>query len=175
MTPTRRRRPGWSLLEVLVVMSGLAALMTIAAGLIFQMLRVGQAERSRVVASTALERLARDLRGDARASEVPPDLAPARLALRLPGGRSVEYTLDGRGALRTVLAGGKVERRESYRWPRGTSGRFEPAGGPAGSITLAIAPDTVPGPERAADPSYRGYRIEAIPGRDARLGAGGGR
>ncbi len=163
-------------MELMVVISAVSVLMTIAAGLVFQMLKIGQGERAGVVAASSLDRLARDLRDDARASAGPADLGPARLALALPEGMSVEYELGARQALRTVRKGGKVEHREQYRWPRGTIGRFESSRDDARPvIALVLAPDPAAGPAKSADPPYRAFRIEAVPGRDARLGGGGAR
>jgi type II secretory pathway pseudopilin PulG len=176
MKPTLRRRPGWSLLELLVVITAVSAMLTLAAMLIFQTLKVGQDERSSTVAAAALERLGGDLRADARAASGPLVLAPTRLVLPAPEGRSIEYTLDRRVALRTVRKGEKVERREQYRWPRGTAGRFEPMrDGPAEGVALALVPDEAASPTRSPDAPYRGFRIEALAGRDTRLGEGGAR
>jgi type II secretory pathway pseudopilin PulG len=176
MKPTRPRRRGWSLLELLVVITAVSAMLTLAAMLIFQTLKVGQDERSSTVAAAALERLGADLRNDARAASGPLEIAPARLVVPAPEGRFVEYALDRRVALRTVRRGEKVERREQYRWPRGTSGRFEPMrDGPAEGVALTLVPDGAAGPTKSPDAPYRGFRIEALAGRDARLGRGGAR
>jgi type II secretory pathway pseudopilin PulG len=176
MIPTRARRGGWSLLELLVVMTATATMLTVTAALVLQMLKVGQSERAAVVAAASLERLGRDLRGDARSATGPADVGPSRLLLLLPGGRSVEYTLGPREALRTVRLGGKVEHHEPYRWPRGVVGRFESArDGASPFVALVLGPDASSSPPRSADLPYRGLRIEAVPGRDARLGGGGSR
>ena len=176
MIPMRTRRGGWSLLELLVVMTATTAMLAITAGLVLQMLRIGQAERAAVVAVANLERLGRDLRGDARAATGPADVGPSRLVLALPGGRSAEYTLDAREALRTVRRGGKVEHREQYRWPRGAVGRFEATrDGATPVVALVLGVDPAASRASPADPPYRGLRIEAVPGRDARLGGGGPR
>ncbi len=76
MIPTRGHRGGWALLELLVVITCATAMLALAVGLIFQMLKVDGAERSRVVAAANLERLARDLRSDAHDSSRLAELAP---------------------------------------------------------------------------------------------------
>ena len=96
MIPGRIRRRGWSLLELLVVMTAATALLTISAGLVFQMLKIGGAERSRVVVAATLERLGHDLRADAHAATKLGDLAPGSLLLALPEGRTVEEQYDAR-------------------------------------------------------------------------------
>jgi type II secretory pathway pseudopilin PulG len=172
MSPRRHRRGGWALIELLVVFSVLAVLMTIAAGLVFQMLRIGGSERSRVVVAADLERLARDLRGDGREAAAP-DLRPDRLILSLPGGRAVEYGIARRDVLRTVRRAGKIEHREIYRLPLATTGGFElsrEGSRPVIALVLATAADAKP--DRPPDPGYRDFRIEAVPGR---AGPGGAR
>lgn len=174
MTPDRIRRRGWSLLELLVVITAASAMLTITAGLVFQMLKVGQSERAAVVAVATLERLAHDLRADARAASGPVDLGPDRLMLPMTEGRSVEYILGPREALRTVRRGDKIEHHEPYRWPRGSAARFESTrDGSVPVIALVILPPTAASPAKSSAPTDRGFRIEAIPGRDARLGGGG--
>lgn len=173
MRPTRRARRGWTLIENLVAVSALAVLMTIMATLMIRVIKLDGAERSRVVESAALERLARDLRADARAATGRPEVAVGRLIMATADGGSVEYVVrEGRdrGVLRTVRRGGKDERHESYRRPPGTTARFESGrDGPTPLVALAIDPDPAADPARPADPVYRGYRIEAAVGCDARL------
>jgi hypothetical protein len=171
VSPTRRRR-GWSLLELLVVISAATLLLTIAAGLVFQMLKVGGAERSRVVAANNMERLGRDLRADAHAASKVVDLSGGRLLLSLPEGRVVEYSVRGREILRTVRHGEKVHHREEYGLPSGAGPRFESLrDGTRPLIAIVLGADPAR-PGSRVEPGYRDYRIEAVLGRDAALAAG---
>ena len=173
MIPTRRSRGGWSLIEMVVAISALAVLLMAAGGLVFQMLKVDKAERSRAASGLALDRLARDLRADARASAGPVEVAGARLVLPLDGGRSVEYAVRGgrdRDVVRTVRLGDKAEHHEVYRRPPGTVARFESGrDGPRAVVALVVTTDPAADPGKPADAAYRDFRIEAVPGRDARL------
>ena len=172
MRSARRRRRGWTLIELIVAVSALAVLMTIMATLMIRLMKLDRAERSRVVVSAALERLARDLRGDARAATAAAEVGGSRLVLPMADGRSVEYAVRGgrdRDVLRTVRRGGKDEHYETYRRPPGTTARFESGrDGTTPLVALAVAPDPGADPSRPADPVYRDYRIEAAVGRDAR-------
>jgi prepilin-type N-terminal cleavage/methylation domain-containing protein len=176
VTPTGYRRRGWSLIELLAVLAVATALLTIAAGLVFQMLKVGGAERSRVVATANMERLGHDLRADAHSATKLDDLGAWRLLLSLPGGRSIEYTVRNREILRTVRRGEKVDHREEYGLPSATRVRFESMRDETRSLVAAVLSfDAAARPDRAADPGYRDYRIEAVLGRDAQLASGGSR
>ncbi|HEY2155926.1 MAG TPA: hypothetical protein VGH33_09875 [Isosphaeraceae bacterium] len=174
MSPTRYRRRGSSLLELLAVLAVATALLTIAAGLVFQMLKIGGSERSRVVAAANLERLGHDLRQDVHSATKLDDLGPGRLLLSQPEGRAVEYTVHGRNVLRTVRRGDKVDRREEYGLPSATGLRFESLRDETRSLIAAVLiVDPAARPDRAADPGYRDYRIEAVLGRDAQATSGG--
>ena len=159
---------------MVVAVSALAVLLLAAGGLVFQMLQVDKAERSRAASGSALDRLARDLRADARASTGPAEVADARLVLPLGGGRSVEYAVRvgrDRDVVRTVRRGDKAEHHEVYRRPPGTVARFESGrDGPRPVVALVVTADPKADPGKPADASYRAFRIEAVPGRDARLG-----
>ncbi len=127
VSPNQCRRGGWSLLELLAVLAGATALLTLAAGLIFQMLKIGNAERSRVVAASSMERLGHDLRADAHSATKLDELGPGRLLLSLPEGRTVEYNVRGREVVRSSRRGKKVDHREGYGLPPATGVRFESA------------------------------------------------
>lgn len=176
MRSARHRRAGWALLELLVVISAVTVLLAMAAGLVFQMLRIDGAERSRVFAAANLERLARDLRGDAHASSGPSEGPADRMVLPQTEGRTVEYAVRPRDVLRTARRGDKVERREEYRVPTATRGRFESTrDGERTIVAFILDPDPSASGGKLADPGYRGFRIEAMTGRDARVGGGGAR
>ena len=159
---------------MVVAVSALSVLLMAAGGLVFQMLKVDKAERSRAGAGSALDRLGRDLRDDARASAGPAEVADARLVLPLGGGRSAEYTVRGgrdHDVVRTVRLGDKAEHHEVYRRPLGTVLRFESGrDGPRSVVALVVTTDPSADPAKPADAAYRDFRIEAVPGRDARLG-----
>lgn len=159
---------------MVVAVSALSVLLMAAGGLVFQMLKIDKAERSRAALGSALDRLARDLRADARASAGPAEVADARLVLTMGDGRSVEYAVRGgrdRDVVRTLRLGDKVEHHEVYRRPPGTIARFESGrDGPSAVVALVISTDPSAEAGKPPDAAYRDFRIEAVPGRDARLG-----
>jgi prepilin-type N-terminal cleavage/methylation domain-containing protein len=168
-----RRLPGFSLIEMIAVISVLATLFGITGAILFQMFRVDQSERARVVAASNLERLARAFRADAHAATGPADRTDARLVLPMAEGRSVEYLVRELDILRTVHRSGKTEGFEFYRRPNATRTRFESTGdGPRPIVAIVFTLDPAAKPKRPGDPAYRDYRIEAAPGRDARLARG---
>jgi prepilin-type N-terminal cleavage/methylation domain-containing protein len=168
-----RRLPGFTLIELLVVVSLLATMLGIGGMILFQMFRVDQSERARVVAASNLERLARAFRADARAANGPADSTDARLVLPMADGRSVEYLVRELDVLRTVRRAGKTEGFEIYRRPPATLARFESTrDGPRPIVAIVFSLDPAAKPKRPGDPAYRDYRIEAAPGRDARLARG---
>ena len=176
MRPNPRRRRGWSLLELLAVLTVVATLMTSAAGRVFQMLKIDGSARSRVVATGNLERLGRDLRADAHDATGPPDIGPDRVVLTRDDGRTAEYVVARRDVQRTVKKGGKVEHREGYRLPSAVAGRFEASRDGSRSVIAFVLNAITPEKNaRPADPGYRDYRIEAVAGRKTRDLAGGGR
>jgi type II secretory pathway pseudopilin PulG len=174
MSRTRGRRGGWALLELLVVIACATAALALAVGLIFQMLKVGGAERSRMVAASNLERLARDLRADAHASSRVAEVAPGRLVLAQSDDLSVEYAARSRDVVRTVRRGEKADHFEQYRLPEATAARFESIGG-AGRPMVAIVLSIDGARAGKADPGYRDYRVEAVLGRGPRPAVGGAR
>jgi prepilin-type N-terminal cleavage/methylation domain-containing protein len=168
-----RRLRGFTLIEMIVVISTLATLLGITTAILFQMFRVDQSERARVVAASNLERLARAFRIDAHASTGPADRTDARLVLPMADGRSIEYLVRELDVLRTVRRAGKTEGFEIYRRPPATLARFESTrDGPRPFVAIVFTLDPAAKPKRPGDPAYRDYRIEAAPGRDARLARG---
>jgi type II secretory pathway pseudopilin PulG len=170
MNLARRRRGGWALLELLVVITCATAMLALAVGLIFQMLKIDGAERSRVVASSNLERLARDLRADGHSASQTAEFAPGRLVLTQADGRSVEYAVRPRDILRTSRRGEKVDHREEYRLPEATVARFDsPSEGTRPMVAVVLSLDATR-PGKTVDPGYRDYRIEAVLGRGSLAG-----
>jgi len=161
-----RSRRGYSLIEMLTVMSCMAVALTLTAGLLHQLLRVDRSERARVVAASSLERLAHDLRRDAHATTKPVERLDSRLVLHLDEDRSVEYLVRETDILRTVRQGEKTKGFEIYPRPTGTSARFELTQVDAVAL-IGLKVEVIAG--KPADPVYRDYRIEAEPGRHARL------
>jgi type II secretory pathway pseudopilin PulG len=170
MRPKRQHRRGWTLLELMVVITTVSALLGFTAALVASMMRFGKTERAAVVSAASLERLGRDLRFDARSTTGPGELSETRLVLKMAEGRSIEYLVRPADVLRTILRAGKTEAFDTYKLPSGTIARFE-AGrdGTNPTIALCLRTDPAANPNKSVEPAYRDYRIEAVPGREARL------
>ena len=167
MIPKVRR--GYALVEMLVVMTVLAALLTLCAGLIHQLLKLDASSRSASDVAADVARLARDFRADAHASApIEPTAKPAdHLTLPLGDGRAVSYEVRESDILRTVSTEGKKARRfESYRRPARASVHFEvDPPGPRPFATLVIDR-----PAGGRDTGlFRDYRVEAELGKDRRI------
>jgi prepilin-type N-terminal cleavage/methylation domain-containing protein len=111
---TSPRRPGFTLLEILVVMSLMAFVIALSIGFIQGLLRTYEADTAlfqRIVAQAVLaERFRADVAGaEAAPAEAGQYTAGRRcLILRLPGGRLVVYRLLD-GQLQRHMAGGAEE------------------------------------------------------------------
>ncbi len=162
---THRRR-GYALIEMVLVISLTALLLSLCAGMIHLLLKLDRAGRSTASEAADLARLARDFRADAHASQADPDGRSAeKLTLAGAGGRTVEYLVRPRDLLRTVREGDKVRAFETYRTPPRASVRIEVGDGPRPFATV-ILDRPAEGPDNNL---YRDYRIEAELARDRRL------
>jgi type II secretory pathway pseudopilin PulG len=163
-----RRRGGYALIELLVVITVVAAMLTLCAGMIHLLLKLDHAGRSASEVANDLGRLARDFRDDAHAAspDSPAARADGRLTLALPGGRAVEYQVRPSDVLRTVREGDKVRRHETYRRPARASVRFDLTNdGPRPFAALVVDRP----PDGRDDSLYRDFRIEAELGKDRRF------
>lgn len=162
-----RRRVGYALIELLVVMAVWTVMMALCAGLIHLLLKLDRSGRTASENAADLSRLARDFRADAHAARPGSvTLAPDRLTLALEPGRTVDYQVRPDDILRTLREGEKVRRFEVYRRPSRTAVRLEvekEGPRPFASLVLDRPPD---GRE---DSFYQDYRIEAELGKDHRL------
>jgi prepilin-type N-terminal cleavage/methylation domain-containing protein len=153
--PTGDRR-GFSLIEMMVVISAGAVLLGLCVVLIHTLLRLDRTSRARMSEGLAVGGLARDFRDDvraARSARLLSDSARAgRLELFLPDGRTVSYrTRDGE-LVRLETLDGEPDRIERYH----VSARPELK--PLGNRTLvglSLGP--------------RDLRIEAVLGLDRRF------
>ncbi len=117
-------RRGFTLIEVLAVMAGVAVILGLCAVTIQALFRVSSDTQARRSASAALGRLAEQFREDVHAGG---DVQlPSSNGLRLSRGPGVEIVYDVReGRVDRVESSDGVSRRESYVLGRGTSTAFE--------------------------------------------------
>jgi type II secretory pathway component PulJ len=129
---TRSRR-GITLIEVLVLVTGVAVMLGLCAVTIQLLLRLHADSQARVSSTIVLERLAGQLRNDAHASESArlsasgaraPE-AGRGLTLNMKADHSISYVVGEHVVARDETQGGKRIRHESYSLERGQTARFE--------------------------------------------------
>jgi prepilin-type N-terminal cleavage/methylation domain-containing protein len=164
---TERRR-GYALVEVLVVMTIVATMLTLCAGMIHLLLKLDRANRSASEVASDLNRLARNFREDAHVSAPidPSDKAADRIKLTVDDRKTIEYQVRPNDILRTVREGEKVRHRELYRKPARATVRIELANEGARTFASLVVDRQ---PDGRDDSLYRDYRIEAELGKDRRL------
>jgi type II secretory pathway component PulJ len=114
----RRPRRGYTLVEMLLVISGVAVLFGITVGMIHMLLRLDRGSRERLGEKTTISRLARDVRRDAHAAASARPIAGQRgVALEIDERRRVEYIDDGGRLIRRETRGDDTPLREVYRLP----------------------------------------------------------
>ena len=163
-----RRRPGYTLVELLVVITVTAVMLTLCAGMIHMLLKLDRSGRAASEQAADLARLARDFRSDAHATlkVVSNETVSDRMTVLLDGVKTVEYQTRPNDIVRTVREGEKVRRFETYRRPARTSVRFAAdSAGPRPFIILMIDRPS----DGRDDSFYRNYWIEAEIGKDHRL------
>ena len=163
-----RRRSGYALIELLVVLTISAVMLTLSAGMIHLLLKLDRSGRTASEESADLARLARDFRADAHGSTKsgPIEASAGRMVLKVDADRTVEYQVRPRDILRTAREGEKVRRSETYRRPARTTVRLEvDKEGPRPFATVIVDRP----PDGRDDSFYRDYRIEAEIGKDHRL------
>jgi len=169
-----RQRPGYALIELLVVLTVTAIMLTLSAGLIHLLLKLDRSSRSAREQAADLSRLAHDFRLDLHASvddrvlmvPLPDEAGSDRIKVKSREDTTIEYEVRPSDYLRTVRVGDKVRHYEVYRRPPRSSARFQSEGdGPGSFVVLRIDQPT----DGRDDSLYRDYRIEAEIGRDHRL------
>jgi hypothetical protein len=143
---SRAPRRGVSLLEMLVVITGLSVLMGTCAVTIQLLLRVSSDAQSRRSASATLGRLAEQFREDVHgcdAAQLGPS-AGVRLS-RGPRG-AISYTAHDGRVERVESTGGEANRRETYVLGKGGSAAFQSReDGPCRFVALVVSQGARPG------------------------------
>jgi hypothetical protein len=129
MSPSKVARRGFSLIEVVLVIGGVAMLLGMSTGLLHLMLRLDRVGRSHYAETATIGRLSRQFRQDVRAAvgtkASDPDEGPlAKLELVMSEGHVVSYESRERGLTRTERQGESVRRREGYALPSCAGPRF---------------------------------------------------
>lgn len=144
-----KRRLGYSLIEMLVAITGSTAILATGAGLLLSLTRMDKAASEHLAALSTLRRLAAEFRDDAHAavklSDAPIEVEGKRLAgwefQFSQADRKVYYHAVPDGLARQEHAGGKVVRQELYRLPSGSGISMHQEPGAARVVVLRIEPD----------------------------------
>jgi prepilin-type N-terminal cleavage/methylation domain-containing protein len=168
-----RPRPGFSLIEVLVVITISSALVAAAVGLIHTMIRLQRGDEERIRAESAMEGLAEWFRDDVHAATaLRPIAAPPGQASRpawellLTPSRKVEYRAEDGRLLRLEQEGNKLVHREAFRLPRPAVVSIEAVD--PGSPKLVRLRIAVPAAVAAESP-WRPVQIDAVLALDHRF------
>ena len=142
----RTQRRGYALIEMLVVISGMAILFGMSVGMIHMLLRLDRGNRARLGEKTTISRLAQDVRRDAHmAGEARGIESKGRtgVALDLGEGRVVEYVDEDGRLVRHEAAGTGTPKHEVYRLPsRGRSRIALREEGPQRWLVITLEPST---------------------------------
>jgi hypothetical protein len=164
-------RRGITIIEVLVVATGVVLLLGLCAISIQILMRLNGDGMARYTAAASLERLARQVRYDAHASETAEIFEekqagkPAGLRLVLEPNHVVTYAEGDGGVVRTESRGDKVARHETYALSRGGSARFElREEGSRPMVAMVVTRST--GKSQAEPP--RPLEVVALRGKDRR-------
>jgi prepilin-type N-terminal cleavage/methylation domain-containing protein len=158
-------RRGYSLIEIIVVLTIGTVVVGIGVGMLHLLLRTEQSGRDRVPQARAVARLAEQFRSDAAAAmRQASGSPPGEWRFVLPENRLVTYrALPGEVQWDERLAG-KLLRRESYLLPGGSSAAISVQGKAAPAMaSLVIVND---GPPPAAGHEMR---VIAVLGKDHRF------
>jgi hypothetical protein len=174
-------RRGITIIEVLIAVTGVALMLGLCAISIQLLLRLNADGMSRYGAAVAIERLARQLRADAHASQTAQlpegdkgQGKPASLRLFVEPTHIVAYEPIKDSMVRTETRGGKVVRHESFALPRGGNARFE-LRDMASRRLVALVVSGAAGPSQTEPP--RPLDVVALLGKDrvGPLGQRGGK
>jgi prepilin-type N-terminal cleavage/methylation domain-containing protein len=162
-----KRRPGFSLLELLMVIMVGSVLLGLSAGLLHALLKVDRSGRAHLAGLAREARLAHLFRLDVRAAHRGWTVDKAgKLALDLGDDHTVEYVAQGKELHRVERMRDAVRNQDAFALPRDGAVRFdiEPRG-PITVVRLAIerAPATVDSVTR------RATQIESVLAQDHRF------
>lgn len=169
-------RRGVTLVELIVVLTGCAVMLSISGQIIHRAMRSQSDSRRAFDGQRAAWRLATDFRRDAHAAidatlhEDEEDMSEM-LRLELHGSRVVSYTRDGANVVRTLTRPDGPEARETYAFPAGMKAevRFDDA---ASVATMSIGADPAAAdeaPPKSANEAPVHVDIAAQVGRDRRF------
>jgi prepilin-type N-terminal cleavage/methylation domain-containing protein len=160
-------RRGFTLIEMLVVMTVGSVMLGVAVSTLFMLLRAETAGRNRVRQCRVIGHLSEQFRADAAEATGPimPEAGPpVQWRFALPDGRTAVYRALSGAIEREEFRDGKPLRRESFPLPAGASASLDLRA----EAVPATASLTV-GPPSAAESGGALFRIDAVLGKDHRF------
>jgi len=165
-----RSRRGITILEVLIVVTGVALMLGLCAISLQILMQLNADGQARLRAAVALERLSRQLRDDVHtcelaqlAADLKAPVKPAGLRLTMEPDHTVTYEVRDGSVVRDEARAGKTVRHESYSLPRGQVARFEQRNEAAHKL-VALVVTQVAGKSGTDPPAP--LEVVALPGKD---------
>jgi prepilin-type N-terminal cleavage/methylation domain-containing protein len=154
-------RRGFTLIEMVIVITVSAVLMGIGTGILCMLLQSERLARRDLHAGTSVARLAEQFRQDVHAAaRAPRNLDRASCRLQLPPDRKVVYLFKPGIASRTEWGSNEVLlRQESYELPAEVVARVEVSADSRPAVACLLLEQPHGGP----------WRVEAVVGRDGRF------
>jgi prepilin-type N-terminal cleavage/methylation domain-containing protein len=170
------QRRGFTLVEVLVVITVSSVIMGIAVTLLYGLLLTQRTARDHLHRCHELDRLAEQFRRDVHLATTHngADLT-AGWQCHLPADRTVTYRAEPGGLVRVEHQGQVVRQRESFALPPNSVASIEVTNsrkdgrGPAIASLLVTPAGDNPGTSAQGPPAARPVRIDAVLGRDHRF------
>jgi prepilin-type N-terminal cleavage/methylation domain-containing protein len=167
-----RSRRGYSLIEMLVVITVGSLMLGLCVGTIHMILKLDRGGRTQVTERAARARLAQYFRADVRAAlrTEPATGRSERLSLFLPEQRVVEYKIEPGRVLRVRTEAGTLKNRDAFSLPRKSVARLEVEDRAGRTFAGLVVEDQ----ERATPSTARAgqFRVEGVVGKDHRFEAG---
>jgi prepilin-type N-terminal cleavage/methylation domain-containing protein len=150
-----RRKDGYTLVEIIAVMTLLSFIMSVAVAWIIQTMRFDSAIQRRLSHHGTMLRLDEQLRNDIRHGQAMSIGDEDQLIISVGDGRSVTYQISEHRIDREQLDGRSVGRRESFRLMGDHSARWDKSAMPE-SIGLIVRRSTNAGNSNVIDLHIRG-------------------
>ncbi len=170
LRPARLCRRGITILETMIVVTGVAVMLGLCAVTLQLLMKLNGASQARLGAAMTFERLARQLREDVHASEtvllapaILPEGKPATLRLTLEPAHLIAYEVHDTSIVRLESRAGKRIRHESYGLAHSRTGRFELRDEVGGKL-VGLVMSSSPGTSRTDPP--RPLEVLALVGKD---------
>lgn len=170
-------RRGFTLIELIVVLSGTAIMMLIGVGTLHTLLRSERGTTGNLVYSQAAARLSTQLREDIHeATAAEPSEQGTQLQLLCPDNRRIVFTQNSGEIFRLEATGNTTQRRETYQKRVGVSANFSTLDDGGNRIIrmefvreLPIGQTSTMAASQAVRPKSPPWSVEAVLAKDHRF------